>query len=1705
MRFRGLFVLLTFITLTGIGILVMSARLMPAVAQDTPQCTTFVREALDNVGANCDGLGRNTACYGFNSLQAFFTQVVPDEFFTSPRDQGELPIFERIETAPLDLENDLWGIALMSVQANLPETLPGQSVIFMLVGDTEVESGVEPNAVFRTGPLTPITTTLPANLYRTPDLDGDTVGSVPPGTALEADATTEDGQWVRVTYNGIPGWLARTTIDMPTDTVLPVFTDQSRTAMQAFYFRTGIGSLECLTAPDVLIVQGPENLTIDLTGNGAAMEIGSTIVLSTLPIDPRSLALLFPNYFGTTRVAGLMVIRVLDGRAVIFPGTPNEIVIEEGEVGVTCLTESLDLGIDALENDNAIIDECGWVVRDMTEMDIAPLRELEGFVLNYPIRLPDLPDPTPTRIPGGAGSRGARPTLTPTNTPTPTLNAGGGGAPPPTGPTLTPTVPSGCTPVDFNIPNGDVTALIAAINAAGDEACYPGQNIVYLPTSGSFTLTAADNTTFGATGLPVIASEVIIEGRGATIAVDPLATPLRHFAVDAGGDLSLNQMTLTGGVAPSPGGAIYNVGGSVTLTNATLSGNSSTTDDGSAIHNSGTLNVTNSTISGNSGTAVVNQASGNATFTFVTFANNDIVGAEAPDHILNLSTVTLRASLFAGSLSNCEGGTFIAGTDTVTAGNACGGSLQVPSALIDPLANNGGGSLTHMLQTLSPAREAVANCLGISSDQRGQPRPQGPRCDAGAVEAPYIPPPEADLSLTKFVNQLYPSAGDTVEFTIIVSNAGPNDANNVVVRDLLPPELTYISHTASVGTYNQTTGQWLIGTVLPAIFEPPIYELAIHARVTAQPLGTAITNTAAIESFFATDPNLADNVDSESVFVSEVDIQVSKSADDLTPPEGGVVTFTITAANVSAYNASEVVIIDALEAGLTYDSHTASSGTFDPGQNEWTLTELLAGQSATLTLVADIDPGTAGDLIDNTAELESSFTNDTNSANDSQTITLTISTSNVDIEVIKSAGAASVAELAVVEFTITATNVGTDPATSVVIRDEIIGGFSYEYSSATQGIYDPLTELWTVGSLAPSQSATLTLAMSPGAGLAVDFYTNTASLESLDQIDVNSSNDSDGATVEVVLPQANMSIVKNVSDTTPDENDSITFQVQVSNNGPQTVSNVSVVDNIASEFTYVSSTADQGSYSPITDIWTIGAMAPDALVTLEITVTVNAGTGGTTTGNTAFINTPFSWNEISPGDETEFVEVMINSSCGSIPDPISTEAQLIDAINKANDETCFPGANTLNLASSVTINIAAQIPNITSTITINGGGATINAAGTGYRAFQVNSGATLTLDSLTITGGDGVAQGGAILTNGTLNADSVVFSGNSATSGGAVYVNSGTVTMTNTTFSGNSAGDQGGAAYNAGTFTVTNTTFSSNTASGSGGAAYNAGTLSGTNLLFTSNTAVLSGGAIFSNNSLTLNGGQIDNNDATDGASEGGGIYASATLNVSGVTISLNTAQSGGGLYTTTSSGTIANSTITGNSAFSDGGGLYSNGSNLVISGSTFNNNSAGSGGAIWNDNTIALVNSTISGNSATSVGAALFHNGGTSRLSFVTIAFNNSGEGPSVVNGTGMATLNIKNSIISNNTLGNCGGIITALGFNLTESSCGSFTVGTPDLQPLANNGGSTRTHALGASSAARDAVTDCTDVGSVSVSADQRGTARPQGSQCDAGAYEG
>lgn len=259
------------------------------MAQTAAECTDLVERAILALQDNCTDLERNSACYGYNAVSAIFSQVVPNDYFTRPADRAGLLDLISLQTASLDVDTDRWGIAVMSMQANLPNTLPGQAVTVLLLGDSTVENRVNPLDIAPIATPVEVIIQSATDARTSPSDSSNSVNRVNSGTTLIADALNGDGTWLRVVVDGFPAWIRRDTTDSPSAlNDLPAITSQIQSPMQAFYFTTGVGEIGCTEAPNTITIKSPENLTVDLSVNGVDIRIGSTITLRN--ITPNQIA-----------------------------------------------------------------------------------------------------------------------------------------------------------------------------------------------------------------------------------------------------------------------------------------------------------------------------------------------------------------------------------------------------------------------------------------------------------------------------------------------------------------------------------------------------------------------------------------------------------------------------------------------------------------------------------------------------------------------------------------------------------------------------------------------------------------------------------------------------------------------------------------------------------------------------------------------------------------------------------------------------------------------------------------------------------------------------------------------------------------------------------------------------------------------------------------------------------------------------------------------------------------------------------------------------------------------------------------------------------------------------------------------------------------------------------------------------------------------
>ena len=126
----------------------------------------------------------------------------------------------------------------------------------------------------------------------------------------------------------------------------------------------------------------------------------------------------------------------------------------------------------------------------------------------------------------------------------------------------------------------------------------------------------------------------------------------------------------------------------------------------------------------------------------------------------------------------------------------------------------------------------------------------------------------ADIAITKIVSNPTPDFGSNVTFTVTATNNGPSSATGVVVNDLLPAGLTFVSAAPS-GPYNSGTGDWTVG----ALANGASSTLSIVATVnTTSPTTNTATKTAEVQP----DPVAGNNSATAGITPVAADIALTK-------------------------------------------------------------------------------------------------------------------------------------------------------------------------------------------------------------------------------------------------------------------------------------------------------------------------------------------------------------------------------------------------------------------------------------------------------------------------------------------------------------------------------------------------------------------------------------------------------------------------------------------------------------------------------------------------------------------------------------------------------------------------------------------------------------------------------------------------------------
>ncbi|MCX2719063.1 gliding motility-associated C-terminal domain-containing protein [Lentiprolixibacter aurantiacus] len=240
-------------------------------------------------------------------------------------------------------------------------------------------------------------------------------------------------------------------------------------------------------------------------------------------------------------------------------------------------------------------------------------------------------------------------------------------------------------------------------------------------------------------------------------------------------------------------------------------------------------------------------------------------------------------------------------------------------------------------------------------------------------------PPPVDLAITKIASRNIAQVGDEVVFTISLENLDNRRVIEIELGDFLESGFIYVGHTTSLGDYDVDTGLWNIQEL------SPLGTATLQITTTVAPSGI-YTNTVELLASLPDDNNSANNSATVSIQIETptgAELALTKNVVSERPLVGDEVVYSLTLINESDSLAVDRLVVEDViptgsQAAISYISHIAELGVYDPTTGLWEIPALDPGEQTVLTIRAQVLQ--AGSYTNN-ASIQFSSPRDTTSEN----------------------------------------------------------------------------------------------------------------------------------------------------------------------------------------------------------------------------------------------------------------------------------------------------------------------------------------------------------------------------------------------------------------------------------------------------------------------------------------------------------------------------------------------------------------------------------------------------------------------------------------------------------------------------------------------------------------------------------------------------
>lgn len=492
----------------------------------------------------------------------------------------------------------------------------------------------------------------------------------------------------------------------------------------------------------------------------------------------------------------------------------------------------------------------------------------------------------------------------------------------------------------------------------------------------------------------------------------------------------------------------------------------------------------------------------------------------------------------------------------------------------------------------------------------------------------------ADLAIKKLVNDTNPKFNSLVEWTLRVTNNGPDTATGVVVCDILPEGLISIDK-----SFN---GTWNVGKLL----NNQTKELTIICLVNKTGKLVNIADIAGNEY----DCNLTNNIVNKSIEVAQsADLFVKKYVNNTSPDFGEIIKWSVVVSNNGPDIATNVQVNDLLDDGLIFVKSSSTKGNYDVKSGIWTIDSLAPETDETLNIYCKVNK--IGKILNFVSVNSTQYDWNESNNHDNESVN---AVKIADLSVIKLINNSNPNYNDLIKWTIIVSNNGPNMATGVIVDDLLPKSVEYISSYLSKGFYNPVNGIWDVGNLNAGEKLQLNIVSKI---VKTGDITNVVNVKGNEK-DSNLTNNHFEKSVHV-KPAADLSIEKSVSKQEVNINDLIEYVIEITNNGPDSAENIKVSELLNPNLKVISFESTKGNFNNTNNVLTIDSLVNGEKVRLTINAAANAC--GKFENKVAVSSDTFDYDKSNNQDGTS-VFVSENTT-EKIEDPVNDTYLLVLAKN----------------------------------------------------------------------------------------------------------------------------------------------------------------------------------------------------------------------------------------------------------------------------------------------------------------------------------------------------------------------------------------------------------------------------------------------------------